>query len=310
MKKYLILLILPALSLFSQNKIGYIDSQRILNEYKGATEIKKRYEQKVSEWKQRGEKLKKEIENLQQALQTQGMMLSEDAKLRKVQEIEKKQSEYQEFIQGIWGQNGEAEALNKELMQPLLREIDTLVTKIGEEEGFSIILDTSSGALVYADEEMDITDRIIESLNRKFLPEATERIEYHVFKFKEEDSEAKSRNLGELIKNLIDVGIKNTGGFKEIESQPMSNARSTLGIVKDEDIDVQTSIQLLRITDGDFIVIGRVWLEGGLIYLEFKLVDKEQHDVVITETVEIGVEQNLSSSIPDKVVGKIVTYYK
>jgi len=310
MKRYSILLILMSLSLFAEQKIGYIDSQKVLAEYKGATEIKKRYEQKVAEWKNEAEKIKKDIINLREALQTQNMLLSEEAKLRKVKEIEKKEQEYQQFIQDIWGQSGEAEALNKELMQPLLQEIDTLITGIGKEEGFSIILDASSGALVYAEDELNITDRVIEALNRKFIPEATGRIEYYVLKFKEEDSEAKSRNLGERITNLIDVTIEKTGGFKEIELQPLSNAKSTLGVVKEEDIDVGIANELLRITDGNFIVMGRVWLEGGSIYLEFKLVDKEQQGVVMTEKVEIGVEENLPDKISDKVVGKIVTYYK
>lgn len=310
MRKYSIFLILLALSLFSQNKIGFIDSQRVLNEYRGAAEIKRRYEQKVVEWKDKAENLKKEITNLREALQTQSMILSEEAKLRKVQEIENKEIEYQQFVQSVWGANGEAEALNRELMQPLLREIDTLITKIGDEEGFAIILDASSGALVYADDEMDITDRIIEFLNRKYLPEATERIEYYVFKFVEEDADAKSRDLGARIKNLTNIAIKNSGGFKEIEPEPLNNAKSALGIIREEDIDVKSAIELLRITDGNFIVIGRTWLEGGFIYLEFTLVDKAQEDAVITETVEVGVEKNLTDVIPEKVVGKIVNYYK
>jgi outer membrane protein len=310
MKRYTILLILLALTLFSQNKIGFIDSQRILNEYRGAAEIKRRYEQKVSEWQDRAEGLKREIANLREALQTQNLMLSEEAKLRKVQEIENKEIEYQQFIQNIWGENGEAEALNRELMQPLLREIDTLITKIGEEEGFTIILDASSGALVYADDEMDITDRVLENLNRKYLPEEIERVEFYVVKFKEEDAEAKDRDLGDRIKNLINIGILGSGGFKQIESQPLNSAKSALGIIREEDIDLNITIQLLRITDGDFVVIGRTWLEGGLIYLEFSLVDRKQEDAVITETIEVGVEENLNDVIPDKVVGKIVTYYK
>ncbi|MCK4226362.1 OmpH family outer membrane protein, partial [candidate division WOR-3 bacterium] len=106
MKRYSMLLILMSLSLFAEQKIGYIDSQKVLAEYKGATEIKKRYEQKVAEWKNKAEKIKKDIINLREALQTQSMLLSEEAKLRKVQEIEKKEQEYQQFIQDIWGQNG------------------------------------------------------------------------------------------------------------------------------------------------------------------------------------------------------------
>ncbi|MCK4525769.1 OmpH family outer membrane protein [candidate division WOR-3 bacterium] len=310
MRKYMmVLIILLTIPLLSEQKIGYIDSQRILSEYKGAKEMREKYEKKVLEWKKKAEQIKKEIINLRETLQTQGLLLSEEAKMRKVKEIEDKENEYQQFIQSIWGQNGEAERMNQELMQPLLSEIDTLLTRIGEEEGFSMIFDASVGAVVYAKDELDVTDRIIQALNRKYQPETTGKIEYYVLKFREEDSETKSRNLGNRIRNLIGIAIKNTGGFKEIEPLPLKNAKNTLGIIKEEDVSISDAGELLRITDGNFIVIGRVWDEGGKIFLEFNVVDGEQKKAVITEEVEVGVEDNLEDRITNQVVGKIVKYY-
>ncbi|MEA1912672.1 MAG: OmpH family outer membrane protein [candidate division WOR-3 bacterium] len=312
MKRYwtlvFILLTLPALA---EQKIGYIDSQRVLSEYKGAAEIKSRYEQKISEWRNKAENLKNEIQKLQKSFQTQSLMLSEEAKLRKAQEIEKKQQEYQQFIQSVWGQGGEAERLNQELMQPLLREIDTLLTKIGKEEEYSVILDASSGAVVYADDLLDITDRVIESLNRKYLPvETTGKIKYYVFKFKEEDSESKSSNLGGRIKNLITTSIEGIGGYEQIEPVPLKNAKNSLGILREEEITETEVSQILNMTDGDFIVMGRVWMETGNIFFEFKAVDKKKGQAVITKTVDVGVEENLTKRIPEQVVPEIGSYYK
>lgn len=53
-----------------------------------------------------------------------------------------------------------------ELTRPIIDKINKLIAKIGEEEGYDFIFDASSGALVHALPKYDITDRIIEELNK------------------------------------------------------------------------------------------------------------------------------------------------
>lgn len=312
MKKLIIFFMFLSTSLLAQDKIGYIDSQRILAEYKGAVDIERRYNEKIEEWKAKAQTMRDDIEKMREQLQTQNMLLSEEAKLRKLKEIESKQQEYQQFIQEIWGQEGKAAELNQQLMQPLLNEIDTLLSRIGEEEDFSIILDAASGAVVYAEDGLDLTERIIEELNRKFMPEEeeVEKVEYYVLDFMEEGSMAKSRDLGTRVKNLIDIAIQGTGGFKEIEPQPLSNAKTGLGIVEEYEVTVDEAKELLRITEGDFMVLGKVRDEGGIIFVDFSVVSGKTGAVVIDETVEMGVEDELKDNVSKKIVEKIISYYK
>jgi outer membrane protein len=314
-KSFKVLFILFALSLYAQQKIGYIDSQKILSSYQKAQEVKREFDNKVKEWKDEITRRQQELEKLQKNLQTQSFMLTEEARLRKMEEIEKKKTDLETFINDIYRKEGKAELLNKELMQPLLQEIDTVVSEIAKEEGFSLILDASTGVVIYADDMYDITDRIIETLKNKYMPSEYKgrKIEYYVFDFKEEDADSRSRELGTRIKRLIFVSIGELGGaFKQIQSADLSSATRSLAIENEEDVSANTAlaVQFLNMTGIDFVVIGRVWVESGNISFEYSIIDKEKGQAVVTEKVDVGVEENLREKISGQVIPSIARLYQ
>jgi outer membrane protein len=75
-------------------------------------------------------------------------------------------------MQDIFGENGEAARRNKELTEPIVEKINGVIEKVAEEEGFTLVLDSSQGVIVYADKEIDITDMIIARLDTEM--EATQ----------------------------------------------------------------------------------------------------------------------------------------
>lgn len=314
-KNFKFLFILFALPLYAEQKIGYIDSQKIISQYQKAQEIRKEFDSKVKEWKDEVSRRQEELEKLQKSLQTQSFMLTEEARLRKIEEMQKKKTELESFINEIYRKDGKAEVLNRDLMQPLLQEIDTVVSEIAREDEFSLILDSSTGVVIYADEIYDITSRIIETLNRKYLPEYKgEKIEYYVFKLKEEDADSKSRGFGGRIKNLILLSIKEGlgGSFEIIKSADLSSAQNSLAIENEEEVssDVALAVQFLNMSGIDFVVIGRVWVETGNIFFEYSIVDKKKEQAVVTEKVDVGVEENLDSQVAEKVISQIAKLYK
>jgi len=314
-RNFKFLFVFFALSLFAEQKIGYIDSQKILVQYKKAQEIRNEFEKKVKEWKNEVNRRQQELEKLQKDLQTQSFMLTEEAKVRKIEELQKKKTELENYINEIYRKEGLAENLNKELMQPLLQEIDTIVSEIAEEEEFSYILDASTGVVLYADDIYDIKDRIIETLNRKYLPEFEgEKVEYYVFKFKEEDADAKSMGLGVIIKNLVSTKMKEAFGssFKVILPTDLSNAKTSLAIDDEEEVssNAPLAVQFLNVSGVDFVVIGRVWVVTGNIFFEYSIVDKKEEKAVVTQEVDVGVEENLTEQIAVKVMPEIAKLYK
>lgn len=307
------LFVFLAFTLFAEQKIGYFDSEKIIAQSERAQELQKEFDKKVNEWKQELNKRRGEIEKLKKALENQSFMLTEEARARKIREIQEKQKSLEEFINEIYESGGKAELLNKKLMQPLHQDIDSVVTEIAKEDEFSLIL--YSKVVVFAEDAYDITDKVIERLNRKYAPEfAGEEVEYYVFKFKEDDTDSKSMGLGEKIKNLIFASIEGFGGsFEQIQTSDLKSAKASLAVEDEEEVSEDPdllAVQFLNMTGIDFVVCGHVWVEAGNIFFEYSILDKDKEQAVKTEEVEVGVEENLQDKIAEEVIPEITTLYQ
>jgi Skp family chaperone for outer membrane proteins len=53
---------------------------------------------------------------------------------------------------------------NDELSRPIIEAIEEAARKIAEKEGFDLVLDSGPGIVVYSEPELDLTDRVLKSL--------------------------------------------------------------------------------------------------------------------------------------------------
>ncbi len=150
-------------------KIGYINSNKVLETYKEAIDVRKQLAELNSQWEQEARDKQKEIQELQEQLESQSLLLSEERKAEKAKLIQTQYAEYQQFLQTKWNpQGGEAVQKEVELIQPVYDKINIFIKKIGEEEGYSYIFDVVAGNILYASEEQpDLTEKLIERLNKE-----------------------------------------------------------------------------------------------------------------------------------------------
>lgn len=152
---------------YAQNKIRYIDSQRILSDFPEAQEVQKRldeiragYESEYNTMLQQYEALVKEIEN-------QSLLLSPEKKAEKENEAQELAMNIEQFRYQKLGPQGELYKKNMELTQPLYDKINQIIQRVGEEEDYDYILDVVPGSVLYAKPMYDITNRIIEELSKQ-----------------------------------------------------------------------------------------------------------------------------------------------
>lgn len=160
-------LFLASGALSQQIKIGYVDTNRLKTEYKEYAEAKAKFDRQMAMWQEYVDSLQQEIINLQEELNTQRMLLSEEKRMEKEQAIMDKQMEYQEFAQNILGPEGEAARREFELSKPLIDKINAAINLIALRDNYTLILDTAGGDILYAKDEMDITQKVLESLREK-----------------------------------------------------------------------------------------------------------------------------------------------
>jgi outer membrane protein len=187
-------------------KIGFVDSKRILEQYQATAAAKVDFNEFVQSYRDSASVLRQNIEAIKSELEAEKLVLSEEARLRKLDEVEQLQITYERFLESVFGAGGKVDQKNDELMTPLLRKINDAVKKTAEQEGFTIVLDLSEG-VYYANNDLDLTEMVINELNLEYGPQTIPGVEEKkiiaVFPFREENTEAASNNSGEWMQDQI-----------------------------------------------------------------------------------------------------------
>lgn len=173
MRKFAMAAITLALSTFllpaianAQGKIVYIDSYRIRLEYKEFKDAQDEFNKEVEAWNAEVEQGQLAIEEMEADLAKQSLILSEAKRKEKEAEIEAKKLEWQQAANEIFGPNGKAEQRNAALTKPLLEKINLVLEQLALDNGYDLILDAVNGNIAYGKKELDITDRVLEELDK------------------------------------------------------------------------------------------------------------------------------------------------
>lgn len=146
-------------------KIGFVNSEIILQQYRGVQSVVETFNRDVQGWNDEAQRRKSELEDMQKQLESQSLMLSDQRRQEKEMEYQRKLNEYEQFVQSIWGPDGLVEQRNEELLRPIINKIQSLLAKIALDDGYDFILDAADNNILFADPDYDLTEQVIETLN-------------------------------------------------------------------------------------------------------------------------------------------------
>jgi outer membrane protein len=150
--------------LAAQNvKVGVVDLQKFQKNSKAFQKASVGVKKKFDDMQQKLNDERNAVGKLDEELKKQSMMLSLDAQEDKKRELEKKQRQfkfmYDEFSQEM--KDTEMEAIKK-----VMKELEKVVEKIGEKEGYTIILERRTLGLLYFNNTIDLTDRVTDAYDK------------------------------------------------------------------------------------------------------------------------------------------------
>ena len=145
-------------------KIGFIDTDKIFDQYPKTREVQEAFNREVQELSKTARDKKTEIDELQRKLDQQSPMLSEAKRDEQNLALQKKISEYEAFVQANWGPSGKISKLNEDYLKPIIDRVHNIVTIFGTDEGYSLILDAADGNVVFGNREFDLTERVLSAL--------------------------------------------------------------------------------------------------------------------------------------------------
>jgi outer membrane protein len=146
-------------------KIGFIDEQRIKQEFKDWQKAQDEFETEVKAWEQEAIAKQEALQEMEEEYQRQRLILSEEKKTERETLIREKYSELDAYTKQIFGPGGQAERKEAQLLRPLYEKLMAAIEGVALENDYDVVFTSQSG-LGYIKPIYDVTDKVIDYLDR------------------------------------------------------------------------------------------------------------------------------------------------
>jgi outer membrane protein len=164
MKKAAILIILTvsfATASFAQ-KFAYVDTEYILSRIPTFKAAQEQLDKISGEYQAEIEGLYQELEKMFQAFQTEKILLTEEMKKKREDEIISKERAVKELQMKYFGRDGMLFKKREELIKPIQDQVANAVNEVATEGGFAIIFDAAGSAnMIYTNPRYDRSDDVL-----------------------------------------------------------------------------------------------------------------------------------------------------
>lgn len=170
MKKLIFLFVLiPFMSLPTKaQKFAFVDTEYILenmSEYRDAQEI---LDKLSLEWQKEIEAKFAEIDKMYKDYQAEAVLLPEDIKKKRQDEIIAKEKEAKDLQKKRFGKDGDLFKKRQELIKPIQDKVYDAIESIANAGGYAVIFDKSgSTTMLYTNSKFDKSDEVLEKLGYK-----------------------------------------------------------------------------------------------------------------------------------------------
>lgn len=178
MKKIILLfvIVLSSATITLAQKFAYVDTEYILSnipEYKQAQEELDRIS---VQWQKEIEMKYTEIDRLYKAYQADQVLLTEDMKKKREDEIISKEKEAKDLQKQKFGVDGELFKKRQELVKPIQDKVYNAIKVMAEKGTYAVVFDKSSDlTMLYASSKYDKSDDILSALGIKTGTSATQK---------------------------------------------------------------------------------------------------------------------------------------
>lgn len=143
-------------------KLGYYESDFVLSKIPEYVGIEQRLKILSDGWKNEIQSMRLEIDNLEKDFTAKEILYTEEIKKEKIQEINSKKKELDIFIEQKFGPNGEYFKKQKELLEPIQRQVFAAVRSVAQRNGFDFVFDRSGDIyMVYARGEWNLNEQVL-----------------------------------------------------------------------------------------------------------------------------------------------------
>jgi outer membrane protein len=154
----------------AQAKIGVVDLQRAINETEDGRKSKDKLK-KLFESRQTGlDKKQEDLKKLKEEIEKQQSLWTPDVRQAKIESYQKQLVDLQQIYVDYQRELAEKEG---ELTKTIVERMEKILRRIGQTEGYQLIMERSEAGIIYVPTNFDLTDVVIQRYNAGEGAEAT-----------------------------------------------------------------------------------------------------------------------------------------
>ncbi len=146
----------------AQVKIGVVDLQRAINETEDGRQAKRRLTKLFEERQKKLDAAQESLKSQKESIERQQDVLSEEALKKKVEKYQEDlmalQTEYVDYQR-------ELSTKEAELTKKILDKMQAILRRIGQSDGYTLIVEANEGGIVWVPANLDLTDVLIQQYN-------------------------------------------------------------------------------------------------------------------------------------------------
>lgn len=167
MKKTLFLSVLFVLATFigSAQKSAVVDTEYILEKMPDYASAQSKLNNLSKQWENQVNSMIQEVESLYKNYQADKVIMSEDMRAKREEEIAQKEREIAQFRKEKFGKNGALYQEREKLVKPIQDKVYEAIKSVAEKGRYAMIFDTASQlSVIYVDQNYDISDEVLKTL--------------------------------------------------------------------------------------------------------------------------------------------------
>lgn len=150
---------------FAQTKIGYVDSDAIMDKLSDAIDARQQLDAIIQEWQAELKKLENEWKTKYDDYEKRKLIMSDQTRVEIESELVKMEQKMTEYREKKFGTNGELFQKQDELMKPVQNKVFNAIKDVAKDEDLDFVFDKSGTVLLlFAKEKYDITNLVLKKL--------------------------------------------------------------------------------------------------------------------------------------------------
>lgn len=161
----LLLVLASSLQVSAQMKIAFVDTKYILENMPEYSEAQNELNAASAEWQTEIEERYASIERMYKAYQAEAVLLTEEMRQKREDEIVRKEKEAKDLQKQRFGVEGDLFKKRQELIAPIQERIFNAIREYANEGGYEAVLDKSGQAgVLYSNPKYDKSDKILRKM--------------------------------------------------------------------------------------------------------------------------------------------------